>query len=482
VHNNLRVKWEAAAKDQERIFKHIIKTARKTRFAQDHQLDQVQTHADYIERVPIRDYEKLKSYFDAVVAGERDVLWPGKPKYLAKTSGTTSGAKYIPLTKLSAPTHIDAARTTLMNYTYAKGITEVWDGKMIFLSGSPTLDKSGAIPTGRLSGIVNHMVPSWLKPNQLPSYSTNCIEDWEEKLAKIVEETIGQDLRLISGIPPWMIMYFEQLLEQSGKEHILELFPNLKLLVHGGVNFRPYAGRMRELIGGDIDMVETYPASEGFIAFQHDPERDDLLLNTWSGMFYEFIPLDQAFDEHPDRLGLTQVQKDVPYAIVLTTTAGLWSYLLGDTVVFTGFEPYTIKVAGRVKHFISAFGEHVIGKEVEEAMINACSAHDAAIVEFTVAPRVEAADRLPGHEWYIEFGRRPKDLEAFTLALDQSLRAQNTYYDDLVSGSIIKPLEVYPVEEGTFQRYMKSVGRLGGQNKLPRLSNNRDIVDHLGEQ
>ncbi|MEL7221650.1 MAG: GH3 auxin-responsive promoter family protein, partial [Bacteroidota bacterium] len=412
--------------------------------------------------------------------GQKDVLWPGRPAYFAKTSGTTSGVKYIPLTKDSLPNHFGTARNALFNYYARTGNGRWLDGKMIFLSGSPELEQVSGINTGRLSGIVNHQVPAWLRTNQLPSYSTNVIDDWETKLEHIVNETLTADMRLISGIPPWVQMYYERLLEKSGKQYVKELFPHFSMFVYGGVNFEPYRASLEELVGKRLDSVETYPASEGFIAFQDSQSEEGLLLNVDSGIFFEFIPADEIFNEHPSRLSLAEVETGVNYAIIINNNAGLWGYNIGDTVEFVSTQPYRLIVSGRIKHFISAFGEHVIGKEVEEAMLQASRALDIRTVEFTVAPQITPPEGgLPYHEWLVEFEHTPADMSEFARRLNAAMVEQNIYYRDLIEGGILRPLEVKALARDAFRNYMKTQGKLGGQNKVPRLSNDRKIADLL---
>lgn len=461
----------------------LAKDASGTAFGRDHHFSAIRSYDDFKKSVPVRDYEELKHYVERIKSGEKDVLWPGKPAYFAKTSGTTSGVKYIPMSRESTPPHFGTARNAAFNYFARTGNGKWLDGKMIFLSGSPELDETGGIPTGRLSGISNHLVPGWLRTNQMPSWRTNCIEDWEEKLDRIVDETMNADMRLISGIPPWVQMYYERLLERTGKKTIMEVFPNLSVFVYGGVNFEPYRSKLEELVGKRIDTIETYPASEGFIAFQdafgHDGKAE-LLLNADAGMFFEFIPADEIHQENPTRIWLKDVEIGVNYAIILNTNAGLWGYNIGDTVQFTSKNPYRIIVSGRVKHFISAFGEHVIGKEVEDSIMPVANAMGVSIVEFTVAPQVNPPEGgLPYHEWLVEFDTPPADLQAFALDVDARMRAQNIYYDDLITGNILRPLKMVALPRNAFREYMKSQGKLGGQNKVPRLSNDRKIADAL---
>jgi hypothetical protein len=406
------------------------------------------------------------------------VLWKGRPIYFAKTSGTTSGVKYIPISKDSISNHINSARNALLCHIAQTGNSAFTNGKMIFLSGSPELERIGDVPTGRLSGIVNHHIPSYLRKNQLPSYETNCIEDWETKLDKIVEETLKQDMTLISGIPPWMQMYFDRLNEKTGKK-IIDLFPNFSVMVYGGVNFEPYRSRLYESIGKKIPGIETFPASEGFFAFQDSQEAEGLLLNTDSGIFFEFIPANEIHNENPTRLSLKDVKLGENYALIINNNAGLWGYNIGDTVKFVSLEPYRLVVTGRIKHFISAFGEHVIGEEVEFSLMKAAREEGLHINEFTVAPMVSQDGGKSFHEWFIEFEHVPADLDTFALRVDQNLREKNIYYDDLITGNILQPLRIRTVKKNGFIDYMKSIGKLGGQNKVPRLSNDRKLADEL---
>jgi len=478
VNGRIRKEMQRAVEDQEGILEDLIKTGRKTDFGKDHNFDAVQTYNDFKAAVPIRDYEQFKPYINKIKEGRHNVLWKGQPIYLAKTSGTTSGIKYIPITKDSISNHIDTARNALLVYMAETGNTAFADGKMIFLSGSPELERIGGIPTGRLSGIVNHHVPGYLRTNQLPTYETNCIEDWETKLDRIVEETINQDMTLISGIPPWVQMYFDRLTERSGKT-VGELFKNLDLLVYGGVNFEPYRAKLMESIGRPIHTIETFPASEGFIAFQDTQGQEGLLLNTNSGIFFEFVPAQEIFSENPTRLSLKEVEPGVNYALIINSNAGLWGYNIGDTIKFVSLNPYRIVVTGRIKHFISAFGEHVIGEEVEYSLMKVAAEEQVRITEFTVAPMVQTNGELPYHEWFVEFETMPSDLSTFAAKVDHHLRQKNIYYNDLLTGNILQPLKIRPIRRQGFIDFMKSIGKLGGQNKVPRLSNDRMLAEQL---
>jgi len=464
---------------QQKIFKSLIKSAKDTEFGIDHYFDKIKTFEDFQKNVPIRDYEDLKTYIEKVKSGEENILWKGRPLYFAKTSGTTSGAKYIPLTKESMPTHIKASRNAILHYIHETGNADFVDGKMIFLQGSPILIEKYGIKFGRLSGIAAHFVPKYLQKNRMPSWETNCIEDWETKVNAIVEETIKEDMSVISGIPSWVQMYFERLQEKSGGKKISEIFKNFNLFIYGGVNYEPYRAKFENMIGRKVDSIELFPASEGFFAYQDSQKAKGMLLLLNSGIFYEFIKADEFFTENPKTLTIGEVETGVNYVLIVSTNAGLWRYNIGDTVQFTSLFPYRVIVSGRIKHYISAFGEHVIANEVENAMKEATHGTKIVINEFTVAPQINPSNGLPYHEWLVEFENEPENSEAFAEAIDNSMRKQNIYYDDLITGNVLRKVVVTKVSKNGFQEYMKSQGKLGGQNKIPRLSNNRDIADNL---
>ena len=463
---------------QKKVLESLLIAAAQTKFGKDHHFSSITSHADFIQNVPVRDYEGLKSYIDLVVNGEPNVLWKGKPLYFAKTSGTTSGAKYIPLTAESMPFHIQAARNAILSYIHETGNADFVSGKMIFLQGSPILEEKNGIKLGRLSGIVAHFIPKYLQKNRMPSWETNCIEDWETKVNAIVEETFSEDMTVISGIPSWVQMYFEKL-KEKGNKPVGEIFKNFNLFIYGGVNYEPYRAKFENLIGRKLDSIELFPASEGFFAYQDSQKEKGMLLLLNSGIFYEFIKADEFFTENPRRYTIGEVELNVNYVLIISTNAGLWAYNIGDTVQFTSLQPYRVIVSGRIKHYISAFGEHVIGKEVELALKEAMEGTDVRVNEFTVAPQINPNEGLPYHEWFIEFENEPKDLSAFALRIDAAMRKQNVYYDDLIVGNVLRTVVVTKVQQNGFQGYMKSQGKLGGQNKLPRLTNDRKIADLL---
>lgn len=463
---------------QERVFKNLIQQAKDTQFGKDHNFSGILSYSDFAKNVPIRDYEGLKTYIEKVKKGEENVLWKGKPIYFAKTSGTTSGAKYIPLTKESMPFHIQAARNAILHYIHETGNASFVSGKMIFLQGSPVLEEKNGIKLGRLSGIVAHFVPKYLQKNRMPSWETNCIEDWETKVDAIVEETFDKNMTVISGIPSWVQMYFEKL-KQKGEKPVGEIFRNFSLFIYGGVNYEPYRAKFENLIGRKVDSIELFPASEGFFAYQDSQKEKGMLLLLDAGIFYEFVKADEFFAENPKRYTIGEVEMGINYVLIISTNAGLWGYNIGDTVQFTSLKPYRVVVSGRIKHYISAFGEHVIGKEVEEALKEAMENTAVRVNEFTVAPQITPKDGLPYHEWFIEFENEPEDIAAFSLRIDDAMRKQNVYYDDLITGNVLRKLVVTKVSKNGFQEYMKSIGKLGGQNKIPRLSNDRTIADKL---
>ncbi|THD69333.1 GH3 auxin-responsive promoter family protein [Robertkochia marina] len=475
-------KWASRPEaTQEKVFRELIDQASKTTFGKDHDFENIRTHKDFTARVPIRDYEGLRPWVDQVVEGREDVLWPGKPIYFAKTSGTTSGAKYIPITKESMPFHIEAARNAILCYIAQTGNANFVDGKMIFLQGSPVLEEKNGIKLGRLSGIVAHYVPPYLQKNRMPGWDTNCIEDWETKVEAIVDETLPEDMTVISGIPSWVQMYFERLQQRTGKK-VGEIFPNFNLFIYGGVNFEPYRQRFEGLIGRKVDSIELFPASEGFFAYQDSQKDPGMLLLLNSGIFYEFIRADEFFDENPQRLTVGQVEKNVNYVMIISTNAGLWGYNLGDTVQFVSTDPYRVIVSGRIKHFISAFGEHVIAKEVEQAMKVVSAELEVKVREFSVAPQLNVEDGvLPYHEWLIEFEDIPQNLDLMAKRLDEEMQKQNSYYFDLIAGKVLQPLKVTPVRHDGFNGFMKKMGKLGGQNKVQRLANDRKVADGLSE-
>jgi len=463
---------------QEKVFKSLIASAKHTTFGKDHHFSSIKNHEDFVKKVPVRDYENLKSYVNQVVDGKSDILWPGTPLYFAKTSGTTSGAKYIPITAPSIKAQVEASRNAILMYINETGNSGFVDGKWIFLQGSPVLSEKNGIKLGRLSGISAHYVPSYLLKNRMPTWETNCIEDWETKVDAIVQETLKENMTAIAGIPSWVQMYFEKLVQEKHQK-VGEIFKDFNLFIFGGVNFEPYRSKFENLIGRKVDSIELYPASEGFFAFQDRQNEKGMLLQLDSGIFYEFIEANTFFEDNPKRMTLKDVKIGMNYVIIISTNAGLWAYNIGDTVQFTSLAPFRIIVSGRIKHFISAFGEHVIAKEVDQALIEAVKGTSVRITEYTVAPEINPKEGLPYHEWFIEFEKEPDDFNLFSQKIDESLQNQNSYYKDLIQGKVLMQLKITQVQKDGFKTYMKTIGKLGGQNKTPRLANDRKIADSL---
>ena len=480
--NKIKKTYTKATKIQDDILNRLVKKAMNTKFGKEHEFMKILNYDNFKKKVPIRDYESFKQYINDIQKGQENILWPGKPKYLAKTSGTTSGVKLIPITKESLPFHINSSRDAILFYIKQTGESGFLNGKNIFIQGSPVLEHLNGIFIGRLSGIVAHHVPKYLQARNLPTMKTNSIDDWESKIDAICEETCDKDLRVIGGIPSWVQMYFERLLHNKKEKKVINLFKNLSLFVHGGVNFDPYKRIFLKLIGRKINTIEYYPASEGFFAYQNDQNDPSLLLQYNSEIFYEFVEVDQIEKKHPNRLNLSQVTLNKNYVMIISSNAGLWAYNTGDTVMFKSINPPKIIVTGRYKHYISAFGEHVISSEVEQSIKFAIAKTKLVVKEFTVAPMIDVSKpELPHHEWWIEFDKDTNCSDKFAEIVDSEMKNQNIYYKDLVDGKVLQPLKVVHVPTGSFKKYMKSLGKLGGQNKVPRLSNNRDFVTGLNK-
>jgi len=480
VHNQIEFMASHPVSFQETTFKNLIKKAANTEFGKEHNFNDINSYSDYIQKVPLNSYEDLRPYIDKSIEGEKNILWPGLPKYIIETTGTAGGRKLIPITKDSLPYQFNTARNAVFNYTLKYGMLRIFDGKLLFLSGDSTIDKSTKIKKGRLSAIANQQVPSWLKFNQLPGSKVNQIEEWEEKIYLTAKEAIGENVTMLGGLPPWVLMFYEKILEQSGAETISQLFPNYELFVHGGVNFMPYKKKLNSLVGKEIETIETYPSSEGFIAFQDIRGDAGMLLNVNGGLFFEFIPANQAHLKHPERMQLKDVEVGKEYAVVMSTNAGLFALKLGDIIEFTSTNPFRIIIKGRVEHFLSAFGEHIIAQDVETALATALSGTGIHVSEFTVAPQVNPIEGgLPYHEWIVETQSTATELSEFGRVLDQCLQATNFQYKELVQGKAITRLKITPVPEGTFKKYLKAIGKVGGHEKLPHLSNDRKLAEGI---
>lgn len=461
------------------VFKTLMKKGSQTEFGKDYCLNPETTYEEFRSKVPIHHYEKLLPYIERIKNNEANVLWPGRPLYLATTSGTTSGEKFIPVTKDSLKKGMDSSVLCSATYLRETNNYTPLDKKMVILSANPKLIKDKYFSYGKITGIFNNHIPSFMKRNRIPSVETNMIEDWDLKMQKTVDESIGADVGMVGGFPAWIIRYFERVLEKTGKKTIIEVFPNLQVITHGGVAYGPYKKRMETLIGKPFQRLEVFSASEGFMAFQDQQNKEDMLLVPNGEIFYEFVPLTEWGKEDAKRISLKDVEVGIPYAMVITTMGGLWAYDLGDTVTFTSTAPYRLKVSGRTKHFISNSGEHLISEQVESALTKTAISFGVEVRDFSVAPHI--TDEVGGnrHEWLIEFKTLPTSLDDFSTRLSQELCDISDNYFLLIDGSVLHPPIVSALKEGAFVDYMKSINKMTHQNKVPRLMNNRDLADKL---
>lgn len=483
-------KWRPdPAPVQEELLKELVSKGRKTTFGREHGFAAINCVADYQERVPLREYLAFKPYWDRLLEGATDVTWPGRISRFALTSGTTAGNKLIPVSREGIRSFLRAGRDVLNFYLQATEDTDLFKGKFLYLGGSTELKPAAhGIQMGDLSGIMAKAMPSFVERFRLPSAEANLIPDWEKKLEVVAKESVNADVRGISGTPSWVLCLFQRVFElkraEGGRaETLADVWPNLSFMVHGGTSFEPYRKTFGDLFGKTVQTIEVYPASEGFIGIQDQLGEPDLLLMADTGLFYEFVPVEEMDKPEPTRLTVANVEKDVQYAIVLTTNSGLWSYVIGDIVRFTSLRPHRLRVTGRIKQFLNAFGEHLIAEEVENALTRAAHETDAEVKEFHLAPVYPSDPRVrPAHQCIVEFTNPPGDTDRFAEIFDAQLCEQNDDYaahrkDD---AGLTAP-EVIPVPEGTFYDTMKSLDKLGGQHKVPRLSNERDFADQLLE-
>ena len=461
---------------QQRYFRLLLATAPQTTYGRAMRIESGMNYAAYCDCVPLVDYEDLKPYVERIMAGEPDVLWPGKPDYLAMSSGTTSGKKYIPATPQGMQAMIRGMTDAFCSYIARSQHYDIWDGKTLPLTGSPALTMMGEIPSARVSGLMNHVLPWYARWNRVPSWETNSIADFERKISRILDETIGQDVRALTGLPVWLNFLFKRLRERTGKK-VIDVWPHLNVMLYGGLQVAPYTAGLCEAIGKDIDFVEIYNGSEGFFAFADQLDDPGLLLHMRTGCFYEFMPAEAYRAGKVERLQLQDVDLDVDYGLVLNSVSGLWGYNLGDTVRFTSREPYRLVFTGRLAHFTSAFNEHVIQVDVERAMQEAIEQEGGVVTEFTVAPQIHPETGPPYHEWFVEFAEPPNNLEAFRLKLDSVMQGGNHLYREMVAARAMRSLKLSLLQPDGFLQYMKSIGQVGEQHKVPRLKNDRSIAD-----
>ncbi len=469
---------------QEETLFRLIDRAKFTQIGKEYGFETISSISTFQERVPLVDYEGVKPYVERLRGGEDNVLWPGEVKWFAKSSGTTSDkSKFIPVSKDALEEcHFRGGKDVLAIYTDIYPETRIFSGKGLTLGGSHQIDNfSNESYYGDLSAILIENLPWWVDFIRTPSQKVALIPEWEKKLDKLTHETLKENVTNIAGVPSWNLVMIKHILDFTGKSNLLEVWPNLELFTHGGVSFTPYREQFQKVIPSpDMHYLETYNASEGFFSIQDDPKRDDMLLMLDYGIFFEFIPVDEVHLPNPKALTITDVEIGKNYAIVITTNSGLWRYIIGDTVVFTSTFPHKIKITGRTKHFINAFGEEVIIDNAERALKTACEKTGALVREYTAAPIYMDYNAKGAHEWLIEFEVEPSDLNFFATVLDNALCSINSDYEaKRYKGITLAPLVVRPMKEGTFFRWMKERGKLGGQNKVPRLSNNREYVDSL---
>jgi len=473
---------------QDEILKKLLLTGRPTEFGTKYNFDEIVHYDDFRSRVPISTYEDLSPYIDRIMRGEQNVLWPTPIKWFSKSSGTTnSRSKFIPVSQESLEEcHYKAGKDLISIYVNNYPNTKIFSGKSLAVGGS--LQENNFDPThsshfGDVSAVIMQNLPAWAQFLRTPSLETALMNDWEEKIDKLARETADVNVTQIAGVPTWTVLLLQRVAQLKGKSNVLEVWPNLEVFFHGAVAFHPYRKLFQELIpGSQMHYWETYNASEGFFGIQDQPNSEDLLLMLDYGIFYEFIPMDELEKDYPQAIGLGEVELGKNYAMVITTNGGLWRYQIGDTIRFTSTSPFRIRISGRTKHFMNAFGEEVIVENAETAITKACEATGAVIDNFTAAPIYLEQGKRGGHEWIIEFRLMPGNLDEFNFVLDKTLRSINSDYDakrahDL---ALVAP-KIHAVAEGTFYNWMKKRGKLGGQNKVPRLSNNREYVDDILE-
>ena len=467
-----------AISNQNALFKKIISRGVNSLFGKNLDIKANLDYDSFSKLVPISTYEDYRDYISLISHGKKNILTHGRPMCFAITSGTTSGTKYIPLTKEMWRHQSNSIKDLLLLYAHQTSNYDYVRSGMMFIQGSPELKYFNQVPFGRLSGIAARHVPFFLKNNRYPSMATNKIPNWNDKINAIVSETHNKKMKIIGGIPPWVMTYFDCLLEYTGKHHVKEVFPDLSLYIHGGTSFDAYRKTFLNTCG-PIDTLEVYPASEGFFAFQNNLYDESLLLLINRGVFYEFITLSNFQKKKMERIPLEGVELNIDYVLIVTTVAGLWAYNTGDTVRFVSKNPYKIVFSGRASQFCSAFGEHVIEKEIQAALKIAVKNVGGTVSEFSVCPKVGSGRETSRHEWFIEFLEKPKSITDFEAVLQNSMKKQNIYYKDLFDSGVIGVLKIILVKKGGFSSYMKSIGKFGGQNKCPHLLNDRRIADFL---
>lgn len=479
VDQQLRYQERSVAKSQSQTLRRILRKGRQTQFGREHGLDRIASHHDFAMHVPVRDYDGFRPYVEQILAGDADVLWPGTPAYIFTTSGSTAEPKRIPISRKYSDAFYKMTRRAMMSYFARTGRGEWLDGKMVTLMTSPETTPLNGIPSGGMSGVSSRALPLWMKRKILPTYEIAKLQDWEAKVAGTVRESIGEDVRVVSAVPSWLLMYYDALLVRTGAESIREVFPNLQLQCHAGTDLQLHKDQLARILGDQVDMLSLYGSSEAAVAFQVNPAEEGLALNLGAGLFYEFVPIEQMDSKTPVRFSLDQVQTMQTYLLVITNSSGFFAYDLGDLVEFVSVSPPRIRFVGRSGHFISVSGERLTARHVETAVLNACNTCNASVVEFTVAPVIATKGRPPRYDWFVEFNRPARDISVFLELLDRSLQHQNMYVESFRKSGFMGKPRLYSIPPGGFRKYMKSQGRMGGQNKITRLQNDRSIADTL---
>lgn len=468
---------------QSRVFEELIRSAKNTEWGKLHQYSSIAHLRDLKERVPVNNYDQLKPWIERMMQGEQNILWPSDIRWFAKSSGTTSDkSKFIPVSFESLENcHIKAARDLLSIYCHNNPDSNMFSGKGLVMGGSHQINSFNENTSyGDLSAVLMQNLPFWVHFIRTPQLDVALLSDWEEKLEKMAIETMNEDVTNLSGVPTWTIILINRILEISGKKYIDEVWPNLELYIHGGVSFTPYRKRFKELFSKPIHLLETYNASEGFFGLQNDPNSQELLLMLDYGILYEFMPMTEYGKEYPKTLDLEEVCIDENYALVITTNSGLCRYLVGDTIKFTSLQPFKFLITGRTRHFINAFGEELMIENAEKALSAACLVTNAGIRDYTAAPVYFGDTQKPTHEWLIEFDQAPSDMKEFIRLLDLNLQEANSDYESKRYKDIAMQLpKVQAVGVGTFNKWLKTKGKLGGQHKVPRLCNDRMIIDEI---
>ena len=468
---------------QEELLMRLIQFSKGTEFGETYGFSSINTYKEFTKKVPIQQYESIEPLIERCRKGEQNLFWPTKIKWFAKSSGTTNAkSKFIPVSDEAIEyCHLKAGKDMLCLYINNNENAELFNGKGLRLGGSSAIYEDNNSYFGDLSAIIIENMPFWADFSSAPKQETALMSEWETKMEAIINETINENITSLVGVPSWMLVLLNKVLEKTGKDNILEVWPNLEVYFHGGVNFNPYREQYKKLIPKkDFKYYETYNASEGFFALQDENGSYDLLLMLDYGIFYEFIPMDEYDGENSTAIPLSEVKMDVNYAVVISTNGGLWRYLIGDTVKFTSLDPYRIRITGRTKHHINVFGEELIIENAEEALKLACAKTKATITDYTVGPIFMNGDKKGGHEWIIEFKNAPKNLEYFTELLDNALKSLNSDYEaKRYNNMTLNMPMVHQAKEGLFYSWLKKKGKLGGQHKVPRLSNKRDFVEEL---